>query len=73
MTETISAEDLYNTWHFYDHPLDKSLEEFDTEDTSLWTSEAEFSWAGDVAEIEKILWTEGVVRLGQVSERYLGA
>jgi hypothetical protein len=72
MTETPTAEELYNTWHFYNQPFDKSIEISDIENTSLWTSEAEFSWSGEISEIEKTLWSEGVVKLGQVSERYLG-
>ena len=72
MSSDPKAEDLYNTWHFYNQPVDKSIEEFDTENPSLWTTEADFSWSGDVAEVEKILFAEGVVKLGHVSERYLG-
>ena len=63
--------DWYNTWHFYDEDSPTKTE-IEVENPSTWASESEFSWAGDVADLESTLWTEGVVKLGNVSERYLG-
>jgi hypothetical protein len=63
--------DWYNTWHFFNEgTADNSG--IDLQNPMNWASEADFTWAGDIAEVEKSLWTEGVVTLGFVSEKYLG-
>ena len=62
---------LYDTWHFYNEEV-PSEHRSDMENPSVWSSEAEFVWAEDVATVEQELWKEGVVRLGKVSETYLG-
>ena len=70
--ESPKSVDLYNTWHFYEEgSSDSNL--CDAQNASLWATEAEFSWASDVSEIEQTLWNEGVVKLGTVSDVYLGS
>ena len=63
--------DWYNTWHFFNEGT-ADITGIDLQNPMTWASEADFTWAGDIAEVEKSLWTEGVVTLGFVSEKYLG-
>ncbi len=68
MSDTV---DLFKSWHFYNENPNKYIFSED-HDSLSWTSEKEFQWSGDVEDIEKTLWNEGVVKLGSVSETYLG-